>query len=304
MNNALQVRVLSALGSCLRPLARVLLRSGIGYKQFSEVAKLAFVQEALGDRDHRGRVKNTSRVAIRTGLSRKEVARIKKQLLAAAAADDSTIAASLQSSHAARVLQLWHVDQAFVDPEGRPRTLPVSGESESFTALVRLAGGDVPPGAVRAELLAAKAIDEMSDGSLVPLRRYFIPADVGEDLVVGLAHIIAPVLEGLAHNTGPAKQDPFIQRLAYSDTLIPAAVPLFRQLARVRAADFLHTMDDWLSSHEQPLTDSGEQGPRVGIGVFYYEGALIDVQGGTMQDGNGTSTADSADQRIAPDTKG
>lgn len=303
MNNALQVRVLSALGSCLRPLARVLLRSGIGFRQFSEVAKVAFVEEALGDKDQRGRVKNTSRVAIRTGLSRKEVARIRKLLLAASQENVPSLASSLTSSHAARVLQLWHVDPAYSDDQGRPKSLAVFGEAETFSSLVKLAGGDVPPGAVRAELLAASAIDETADGRLVPVRRYFVPGDVGEDLVVGLTHILAPVLEGLAHNTGPMKQDPFVQRLAYSDSLIPAAVPLFRQLARVRAADFLQAMDNWLSSHEQSAPDNSGHATRVGIGVFYYEGALIGVEARAEEYGGAAGNVP-ADHRLMPEKMG
>lgn len=278
MNSDLQSRILSALGTCLRPLARVLLRSGISYRQFSEVAKLAFVHEALADKDQRGRIKNISRVAIRTGLSRKEVARIKKRFTVVAANDDSRLAASPRSSHAARVLQLWHVDPAFVDHEGNPKVLPVSGDSETFSALVRAAGGDVPPGAVRAELLAAHAINEMPDGRLAPVRRYFVPSDVGEDLVVGLTHILAPVLEVLAHNTGSVKHEPFVQRLAYSDRLIPAAVPLFRHLAQARATDFLQSIDDWLSSNEESTPRPGAKGLRVGVGVFYYEGAQTGVE--------------------------
>jgi hypothetical protein len=58
----------------------MMLRSGIGYRQFAELAKLAFVQEAIGEKDRRGRRTNLSRVAIRTGLSRKEVSRLQSQI--------------------------------------------------------------------------------------------------------------------------------------------------------------------------------------------------------------------------------
>ncbi len=277
MNSSLQDRVLHALRSCLRPLARVLLRSGISYRQFSEVAKLAFVEEAIGEKDPRGRVKNTSRVAIRTGLSRKEVARIKRQFLAPAEGQDASQVTSRRSSHAARVLQLWHVNPAYISADGQPKLLTALGDEGSFASLVKLAGGDVPPGAVRAELHSASAIDELPDGRLVPLRRYFVPGDVGEELLVGLTHILAPVLEGLAHNTGPEKGDPFIQRLAYSDRLTPEAIPLFRRVAGARAAEFLQTMDDWLGSNEQVSGRSGVQSDTVGIGIFYYEGDQFSV---------------------------
>lgn len=276
MITSLQDRVLHALKACLRPLARVLLRSGVGYKEFSEIAKLAFVEEAVGDMDQHGRVKNTSRVAIRTGLSRKEVTRIRKEILAAAQKEDESLRIAARSSHAARVLQLWHVDPAYLSAEGQPKPLPVAGDTESFSSLVKLAGGDVPPGAVRAELRVSAAIEELPDGRLIPLRRCFIPGDVGEDLIVGLTHIMAPVLEGLARNIGAAKVDKFIQRVAYSDRLNQEAIPLFRQFTALRATAFLQEMDDWLISNES-TSSTGVQDTRVSIGVFCYEGPHANV---------------------------
>ena len=77
MNSLIQVRVLEATRACLRPLARVLLRSGINFRQFEEIAKDVFLEEASAERDGRGRRANVSRIAVRTGLSRKEVARIR-----------------------------------------------------------------------------------------------------------------------------------------------------------------------------------------------------------------------------------
>lgn len=279
MNSTVQLRVLVALRFCLRPLARVLLRLGIGFPQFSEVAKLAFVEEALGEKDQRGRTTNASRIAIRTGLSRKEVARLRKQVVTASVVDGARVGTPYRSGHAARVLQLWHVSSDYADSDGNPMDLYFSGDSGSFSSLVKLAGGDVPPGAVKAELIAARAIEELSDGQLRPIQRYFIPSDVGEDVVIGLSHIVLPVLEGLAHNTGPMKGNPFIQRLAYSDRLIPAALPLFREIARDRSGDFLRSMDDWLSSNEQTSPDLTRQATqRVGVGIFYYEGAATDIE--------------------------
>ena len=75
MSSAIQDRVISATGACLRPIARVLLRCGVSYRQFADMAKEAFIEEALSERDSRGRRANTSRVSVRTGISRKEVAR-------------------------------------------------------------------------------------------------------------------------------------------------------------------------------------------------------------------------------------
>ncbi len=272
MNSTTQVGLMDAIAICLRPIARMLLRSGIGYKQFAELAKVAFMQEALGERDSRGRMVNLSRVAIKTGLSRKEVARLRAVMNSSARLGLSHVDAVFHSGHAARVLQLWHVDPRFVTPAGTPKTLSFTGEEPTFSTLVRAAGGDVPPGAVRAELFDARSIIENEYGRLVPIKRYFVPADAGEELVVGFTHIVSPVLEGLARNTDRESKQPFIQRLAYSDRLPTTAIPHFREVARSRASEFVQVIDDWLSSNESKPEATGESGFRVALGVFYYEG--------------------------------
>lgn len=252
----------------------MMLRSGIGYRQFAELAKIAFVQEALGERDGRGRTTNLSRVAIRTGLSRKEVSRLRSRLHDRAASSAGSHGHHYHSGHAARVLQLWHADPRFASSKGLPFDLPFAGDELSFCSIVRAVGGDVPPGAVRAELLAAEAVVETPEGLLRPMKRYFVPANVGEELLVGFTHFVAPVLEGLARNTDQDCDQPFIQRLAYSDRLMPSAIPLFREVARDRAEAFAQSVDDWLTPNELHSESDADGSLRVALGVFYYEGEV------------------------------
>lgn len=260
-----------------------MLRSGIGYAQFAEMAKRAFVEEALGERDTRGRVTNLSRVSIRTGISRKEVARIRSDILDRTQQLTEPPNDTANSGQAARVLQLWHADSRFVDSTGNPRDLPVGGDGVTFSSLVRAAGGDVPPGAVRAELVDAGAVAELDDGRIRPTKRYFVLADVGEDLLVGFTHFVSPVLAGLARNTDRDCSQPFFQRLAYSDRLTANSVPVFREISKELSSSFLQTVDDWLSINESNL-DLPEGGlHRVGVGVFYYESPAT-TEGGDTQE--------------------
>jgi hypothetical protein len=274
MSSAIQDRVLAATITCLRPLARLLLRSGINYKQFAEAAKLAFLEEAASERDTRGRGTNVSRIAVRTGLSRKEVARIRDRRAKQMEAAGDLVGEMKNISYAARALQFWYSDARFLDASGQPKELPFSGDGVSFTSLIRAVGGDVPAGAVRAELLAGGSLVESASGSLKAVKRYFVPGNIGEDLVLGLAQIVHPVIEGLVRNTGANRSDPFVQRLAYSDRLIPSAVPLFRHIARERCANFVQSIDDWLSSNEVAPETDVDSSVRVGVGVFYFEGSI------------------------------
>lgn len=272
MNGDLHAKLLTALRLSLRPLTRLLLRHGITYGQFADVAKEAFVAEALSERDQRGRQTNKARIAVRTGLSRKEVTRIRDRLHELDASKGGSDGLVMKVGSAARALQLWHVDERFLGEDGQPRTLVFSGGDLSFSGLARLVGGDIPPGALRAELVDARAVAELPNGALKPLRRHFIPVDVGDELLVGLTHIVVPVIEGLAHNAGTTNTDPFFQRVAYSDRLTEPATGLFREKAQEDAALFLQSIDNWLSANESRGQLDGDHPRRVGVGIFYFEG--------------------------------
>jgi hypothetical protein len=252
---------------CMRPIARMLLGAGISYAQFEEVVKRAFVAQALGEPDAKGRTTNVSRVAVRTGLSRKEVSRVKQLLEAPVRSDDATI----QIGRPARALQLWHSEPAFLDESGSPVDLQFDDSERSFSGLVKLVGGDVPAGAVRAELLAAGGMVELPNGKFRVQKRFFVPSALDEDLIVGFSFIVAPLLETLSHNLDDPSSA-VIQRVAYSDHLPQDALAEFRDVSHIQAEGLMNSIDKWISERED-LNDAAEDvTKRVGVGVFYFEG--------------------------------
>ena len=62
----------------LRPLVRLLLRYGVPFGAFSELAKGAYVEIAREEFGIPGRKQSDSRVAVLTGLSRKKVHRVSR----------------------------------------------------------------------------------------------------------------------------------------------------------------------------------------------------------------------------------
>ena len=67
MQDDIQRQILGAILLVMRPIARALLRVGVGYREFSEIAKTAFVETATKEYGLRGRPTNISRVAVMTG---------------------------------------------------------------------------------------------------------------------------------------------------------------------------------------------------------------------------------------------
>jgi hypothetical protein len=270
MNNELQDRLIRSVYACMRPLARLLLRSGVTFKTFEEVTKAAFVHEAMLESDAKGRLTNTSRVAVRTGLSRKEVRRICEASSEEAGADRK-----VRMDHfgpPARVLDVWHSDARFVDASGAPKDMPFEGENPCFTDVVRAAGGDVPPGAVRAELLRAAALVELPNGNLRPTKRYFVPGDFDEKAITILSGILFPMIEGVDHNANPNRNSPgFIQRFAFSN-LPSERRESFRLWSREQATQFVEKINARLNSDGGSVSAVELDEDISGVGVFYYEG--------------------------------
>ncbi|MEL7186936.1 MAG: DUF6502 family protein [Pseudomonadota bacterium] len=155
-----QNTVLDAFQLVLRPIIKILLRYGIGFSQFAETVKTAYVDVASSEFGIRGRPTNISRVAVMTGLTRKEVRRLRTKM----EGGEDTV--KVKTTPITEVLHRWHSDEDFLDENGRPLVLSFSGGSPSFVDLVKKHGGDIPPGAMRTELKRVDAVEEDEDGSL------------------------------------------------------------------------------------------------------------------------------------------
>ena len=77
MNDKHQKPLVAAVLRLLRPLARILLRNGVSFSTFSDLAKWTYVDVAAREFGIEGRKQSTSRVSVITGLSRREVMRVR-----------------------------------------------------------------------------------------------------------------------------------------------------------------------------------------------------------------------------------
>lgn len=269
MQQTEQSHVLKALLVALRPIAKMLLRNGIGFREFSEIAKSAFVDIATNDYGLRGRPTNISRVAVMTGLTRKEVRRIRDKI---ELGQEFVVA---KSTPLGEILHRWYSVKDFVTDSGEPKILPFDSGSPSFTDLVKRFGGDIPPGAMRTELKRIGAIQELDDGSLKLLKRSATAHETQDKLVTGLVRGIFPIASAIAHNSNPnLKDDVWTQRTASSRHVRTEDLPRIRRISRDRLVEFTESIDDLYMAYEtlQGDEENSASNSVVGIGVFYYEG--------------------------------
>ena len=251
----------------LRPLVRILLRNGVSYSTFSDFVKWVYVDVAGKEFGIEGRKQSTSRVSVITGLSRKEVMRVR--LLPRP--DDR--ASTEKYNRAARVIAAWRRDRNFLDAEGKPAPLPMAGPDVSFSELVKRFSGDVPVRATLDELIRVGAVERLEDGSVSLLTRTYIPESSDADKLHILGTDVAHLISTIDHNLKSDPIGPFFQRKVAYDNLPDEVLPAFRKHSAKRAQTFLESLDRWLAQRDRDVTptDKGTGRNQAGIGIYYFE---------------------------------
>src|SRR5262245_37816906 len=168
-SEATRSRILDALGHLLEPVVLLLLKCGITWKEFSDLAKAKFVQVATDEFGIRGRPTNASRVSILTGLDRRDVRKLRLALAHRRPVEPGFM------SKPSQVLDGWFHDSEFMAASGGARDLEMEGESGSFAALVRRYAPGIPTVAMIKEMKAAGVIAELGDTKLRALKSAYIP---------------------------------------------------------------------------------------------------------------------------------
>lgn len=256
--------VLNTCKLMLAPAVRLLLRAGIGWKEFAEISKQVFVEVSRQDYGLQGRPTNSARVALMTGLSRREVGRIRKVLTGA---DSAPVP---RPSRISEVLSAWHVDPGFLDSNGKPRVLSEDGDDGSLNALLDRYGGDTPRGALIKELLQLGLISQSAAGYTVEARDYIRSASDPDMLRQGGQaihdHAATIVHNVAADRAGPAR----FERMATRIEIDPEDAADFESLLAQRGQDFLEEMDQWLAERKQTRSGApiNRKAVRTGVGMY------------------------------------
>jgi hypothetical protein len=245
----------------------MLLRNGVSFVSFADLAKWVYIDVAAKEFGIQGRKQTISRISIITGLSRREVMRVRKLPIP----DRMTS----QESHnrAARVIAAWRRERTFLDDNGNPRPLPFDGAGTTFVTLVNRFSGNVPPRAILDELLRVEAVERLEDGRLALRARAYIPksSDAGRFHLMGtdLRHLLSTI----DHNMNPKSSVPFFQRKVSYDNLPAEVLPEFHKSFSKKAQRLLENADRWLARRDRDINPSmkGTGRYKSGFGIFFFE---------------------------------
>ena len=249
----------------LRPIVRFLLRHGVTWREFSELSKEAYVNVARQEYGIDGRPTNNSRVAMLTGLSRREVSRVRDSIL-----DEDASGASRGGNRMAQILTGWHADPEFVGEDGQPKDLQMTGPSGSLSNLLKRYAGDLPHGAIRKEMRQRGLLKELDNGAVRVLKRDVVYTDLDPEMVRQMGVALHDHAATLDHNLNDERETtPRFEGLADNISVSANAVTAFEDYLEKRGLDFLQEIDSWLSDNEvKNPEDAGERKIRLGAGVY------------------------------------
>lgn len=275
MHSHIHEALLSALAAILRPTVKLLLHSGISFDEFANVAKAVFVHAATDEYKRRGRPANYSQVSAMTGISRREVSKIRDPKL------EERWTPDMEASPINTILQKWHFDPDFSDGAGGAHALPLEGP-KSFSELVTRHAGDIPPGALKATLQRAEVLSQDAEGLLVVRQLSFYSRRFDEDFIHGIAFSSSNLGWTLAHNAFVHQRMDLsneekrllgrLERVAWSEHLSEEGTARFKKWVDDAAPRFLLESNRRIAENELPRTAWASSRPRAtGIGVYYFE---------------------------------
>jgi hypothetical protein len=254
------------LARLLRPLVRLLIRSGITFPMLTEMLRELYVNVAEYDFALPGKEQTDSRVSLLTGIHRKEVRRLR-----GAGAPVNAVPATV--SQTSRILARWLADPKFSDGDGHPLPLPRTAEPSqpSFEQLVASVTRDVRPRAVLDEWLDRKLVVIDDRDRAVLVEAAFVPRSGDDQQLYYLGrnlhdHIAAAV----ANVEAPSPQ--FLERAVHYDGLTKELAEQLQQRSREVALQALQKMN----REAHAASDGVSSGRwRWNFGVYVYSEEVV-----------------------------
>ena len=275
--------LLSAFRRVLRPLIRILVRSGVRYDEFLELIRGVYVETAVRDGLGDGLRPTRARISVSTGVARRDVDRFIDNEGGVPAAQKSLTRTLME------VLHRWHTDPQFVGPYGIPLELERNTpRGRSFRELVHLVNPSVSDADALEELIRLRAVVLSGETHIRAISRALIPVEEMSPAQLELfGSALTRLADTLQFNMDHKNTTKRLEQAVTSDRGLPKdVVPIFEKYVRERVTELLVEIDNWLSPYS---AENSEPNERIGLAVFQFIDRVADVQ--PMRD------------RVAPDPK-
>lgn len=268
VSTALKSQLLAALRRLLRPVVRELIRFGIPYPAMAQTLAQLYVEVAERDFALPFKRQTDSRLAVLTGIHRKEIAALRD-------GGDSEPEVRVEDTPVTHVIGRWMAGPPYATPEGV--ALPLLYESvdervPTFVELVRSLGIDVPARSVADEMVRLGALEMRPHGAVVLRQQAYIPASGLEGKIALLgsepAELFATIAANIEHPEAPR-----LQRKVIYDNVGAEALEEIRRRTAELGEEFLRRANALLASYDRDREPDAPGGARarVSLGIYHFQ---------------------------------
>jgi hypothetical protein len=266
------VAVLKQTAYILQPIVQLLLQHGVTYPQLADALKGVFVEAAQRNEAHQPGRMTDSEVAVRTGIHRKDVKRLRSEVVEPSATGSEDARHSLTSA----VVTRWLTEPSYCDEVGQPRALHRSGESPySFDALVKSVSKDVHPRTVLNELERLNLVSTAVDSVQLKVDAFVPDSDFAQMLEYMGANLHDHASAAVQNMMGTGPR--FLEQSIFSDAVHTIAVNELAGLARHEWTHMLKRVVPEVARHEpeqqHKISEAGavpKDKARIRLGMYFY----------------------------------
>ncbi|KHF76414.1 hypothetical protein PJ15_3169 [Acinetobacter sp. neg1] len=209
---------LESIFPMMQHIARWLIHSGVGYTDFVAALKPIFYEQALSELDRIQQNKTDSAVSLLSGLHRKDVSAFRQQ-----ATQNTTEAPNFAISVPARVIARWIALDL-------PHQIPVSGEENSFEALVKHISTEKHPRSILFELQRLGVVEQQGQQVILQQNSFTPDNQMQESKALFSANLTDHLAAGI-DNFISEKPFTHLEQAVHAEKLTPQSVEALRQLS-------------------------------------------------------------------------
>lgn len=243
----------------MRPIARFCVRNGVTIQQLIDAGKIALVEAARESLEVATKKTNVSRIAVMTGIHRRDVLRLTAQEV------DSGEPVSLIN----RIVGLWEQHPEFVGPDGKPRVLTCEGEFNEFRKLARQVSQDLNHGTLIFELERIGVAKRTTKGLRLVNAALSIRRDDAQAYQL-LAMDVDDLLNAVQDNVSTQNDIPHLHARTEYDNVPVEHIPEVRNWILNEGGKFHERLRNFIARFDRDANPkvSGTGRARVMVGTF------------------------------------
>jgi hypothetical protein len=252
-------RSATILAELLRPAVRFALRRGVKVRALVHELKNLLVEEAHRELARTSNGATVSKLAVMTGLQRRDVQRVTASLSEPAQHLDLMT----------RIIGAWSTDHRF-SRSSKPSELSLEGADSDFAQLVKSVSMDLNPATVLFELERLRLVERKGDLLRLLWNSYQISGDI-DDAYLLLQRDIHALVEGVDTNILQTSAIPNLHISTRFDNVSTEAVPHIREWLLKKGAAFHAEVREFVGSFDKdinPTRYAERGGVAVTIGSF------------------------------------